>query len=184
MKLGERKSKSKKFCKCRKLAAASLAEMIVALGIVGSAIFTMLYLAAKTAKQARINQERYIGSQAAGDGISLAIAQKSELTEYVCGNGHASVGVLGEEIVPENELLTVQSGENQYKLLPLTQNAQTGVWERCLNCTEDTAYLLRGLEITRISAEDYWNVESITYWKVFGTPEEVVIETRLPDKCN
>lgn len=162
---------------------AGLAETLVALGIVGTAIFTMLVLAAKTSRQARINQERYVGSQAAGDGIALAIANRTALKEHVCGIVKARVGVLGNEIVTEDNLLTVISGDNQYKLLPLAQNAETGQWERCHNCTADTAYVLRGLEIERIEEDRFWDVKSIVYWKTFGTAEEVIISTRLDDIC-
>ena len=172
------------------LRAASLAEMIVALGIAGSAIFAMLYLAAKTAKQARVNQERYIGAEAAADGISLAIVAKNALLQYVCDTGSAEVGILalpgdptGYEILSTDRLTVITFGEETYRLLPQSQNTETGVWEECLGCNEDTAYLFRGLDIERAPAESHWTVKSITWWKVFGSPEITIIETRLPDGC-
>lgn len=172
------------------LRASSLAEMIVALGIAGSAIFSMLYLAAKTAKQARANQERYVSSEAAADAIAIAVAARGELREYVCASGNAQVGVLaspgnsnGYEILPEEQLEDITIGERTYKLLPQRQNAGSGIWEECSNCTEDAVYLYRGLLIERNEADNYWNVKSIVWWSVFGTPENTVIETRLLDGC-
>lgn len=184
--LSRKKDKRKRFI----YKAVGLAETIVALGIAGSAIFAMLYLAAKTAKQARANQERFIGAQAAADGVSLVLVAKGALKEYVCDTGSANVGILALAdnpnafvILPTNTLKDITYGEEVYRLLPQNQNEDTGLWEECANCNEDTAYLFRGLDIQRVEPAGYWSVKSITWWKVFGTPEITIIETRLPDGC-
>lgn len=174
--------------------AMSIVEMLIALGIVGSAIFTMLVITAKTGKVAVVNQSRNIATQAASQGIELTIrAYRENLLTGIpnlCSGDEVYIGVIEDA---EGNLTVIEDGQGMIRkpidgnpeenplLLPM-KIGQDGRWT---SCSESEAELFRGIGLEKVSDEGnpYISIRSIVYWEIFTQKESVTINTRLPNMC-
>jgi hypothetical protein len=178
--------------------ASSLAEMLIALGIAGSVIFVMIVVAARTAKQSKINQERYIAAQGVSESVELAIVSRKyiasefeDVYDDICAPSHDAVyvGLLADPgqtpPVDINTANLVLKDEGYY--LPLRKD-ENGEWEICMNCDPDEVELYRGTTLQRVetsqgSDEYYISLESEVVWEIFGEEETLSINSRLDDIC-
>lgn len=195
--------KTKKEKKKKVFTGASMAEMLVALGLAGSVIFIMLVIAVRTGKVAAKNQQRYISSQAAGEAVELTVlAHKldlipEEVVEDVCNQEVEYIAIMsadpdqGEPVaIQQTGLITKQElqefGLGDFLVLPMKQG-DDGRWEECAGCQDSDISAYRGVKLSFVPAnlveEAYWNAHIVVFWEIFEETEVVEIDTRLRNIC-